>query len=308
MNTKKIILSAFITALFSGQSIASYQVKYGRNQIDGDNIKFIDTGKWLSADPIVSSWSNNGEPTGCGSWIPLENTVSYGVSFKQTANNCQQEQTRTVQQREQNNVTHAYRNVGVIVVENNTLSNQTINRTATGALIKWSAASPITSEWVNSGVATGCTNWTPDPSTFDIGVTFTQNATDCKQLQTRTVQNREQNDSTQEYRNVGSPTTENQTLSNQPNSRPATGTKTLDECSYVYGSTAVMSAWIDNDANKDIEVWWKGTKIIATTPSVIVTTYTIGGFKYQRTGSYIRRDVRSSNSWYRYYQICRSPI
>jgi len=217
MNTLKLILPALIAAIFSSYSMADYQVQFGKQQINGDNIKFVTPGQWLPADPVFSSWTN-------------------------------------------------------------------------------------------SGTLTNCTNWTPDPSTVDTGVVFTQNATDCKQEQTRTVQNREKNDVTQAFRNVGSATTENQILANQVSSRSATGTKVLEECSYVYGSTNTMSAWIDNDTTRAIEIWWKGTKIISTTPSSIVTIYTTGGFKYQRTGSYIDRSLRTSDSWYRYYKICRSPI
>ena len=305
---KKLILPALLASFISGPVFAEYQVQYGQNQIDGNNIRFISHAKWVPAVPFISGWSNDGSPSGCSNWSPLENTVAYGVSFQQTATNCQQIQKRTIQNREQNDTSHEYRDVGVATVETQTLNGQSSSRTSVGSLIKWIPASPTVTEWVNSGAPTGCVNWTPDPSTIAIGVTFTQNATDCKQLQTRTFQNREQNEVTQEFRNVGVATTENQTLSNQPNSRPATGTKTLDECSYVYGNSTTMSAWIDNDANKAIEIWWKGTKIIATTPSVIVTTYTIGGFKYQRTGAVLKKDIRSSDSWYRYYQICRSPI
>lgn len=216
MNIKKLILPALIAALFSTQAIAAYQVQFGKQQINGDNINFVNSGKWIPADPIMSSWTN-------------------------------------------------------------------------------------------IGTVKDCTNWTPDPSTVDTGVDFIQNATDCKQDQTRTIQNREQNDITLKFRNVGVATVENQTISNQSNNRPATGTKLLEECSYVYGNTNTMSAWIDNDKTRTIDIWWKGTKIISTTPSSIVTTYTIGGFKYQRTGSYIDRSLRNSDSWYRYYKICRSP-
>lgn len=304
---KKLILPALLASLISGQAFAEYLVQFGQNQIDGDNIKFVTTAKWIPATPFTSEWSNDGSPSGCSNWSPLENTVAYGQSFQQTATNCQQNQKRTIQNREQNDLSHAYRDVGVAIVETQILNGQSSSRTSVGSLIKWIPASPTVSDWANSGSPTACVNWTPDASTVDIGVTFNQNATDCKQLQTRTVQNREQNEVTQEFRNVGTATTENQTLTNQKSIRVSTGTKTLDECSYVYGNSTTMSAWIDNTANKAFEIWWKGSKIIGTTPSVTVTTYTIGGFKYQRTGAVLKQDIRSSDSWYRYYQICRSP-
>lgn len=53
MNIKKLILPALIAALFSSQSMADYQVQIGKQQINGDNIKFVTPGQWLPAEPIL---------------------------------------------------------------------------------------------------------------------------------------------------------------------------------------------------------------------------------------------------------------
>lgn len=213
---KKIILPALIAALVSVQSIAEYQVQYGERQISGDNIKFVTYGNWMAADPSISAWVNDGVLTGCSNWIPLETTVEVGVSFPQTATNCQQKQTRTVQNREQNDYSHEYKNVGDLI-------------------------------------------------------------------------------------------TENQTLTGQSSQRTSIGTKIPQECSYVFGHSTTMSAWIDNTQNKDYQVWWKGTKIYEKASNTLVTEYTGGGFKYVRS-TYMQRDKRSEDSWYQYYTICRSAV
>jgi hypothetical protein len=179
---------------------------------------------WVSADPVYTVWVNNGNLYDCTNWSPLENTVGLGTNFEQTATDCKQDQTRTRQDREQETTTLAYRNVGNIVTENQTLTNQINTRNAVGTMETWVAATPVYTSWVNSGGIYGCSNWSPSPSTVPRGKTFTQTATDCEQDQTRTRQNREQETTTLVYRNVGGLITENQTLTNQNSSRSATGT------------------------------------------------------------------------------------
>jgi hypothetical protein len=146
----KMMFSLVLLGLMTASTAnASYQVIYGEKQINGENISFVS--KWLSSDPLLSSWVNVGSPTGCTAWTPDTNTVNMGVSFPQTGSGCNQDQTRTVQEREQNNVSHEYRNVGSIKNESQTLKNQTTTRTAIGtktveecnvANSSWTAGSP----------------------------------------------------------------------------------------------------------------------------------------------------------------------
>jgi hypothetical protein len=305
---KKLILPFLMASLLPSFVNAAYQVQFGQQQINGENIRFVNQSKWLTTTPFISEWVNDGGVFGCSAWSPLPSTVSYGTSFQQSANDCQQKQTRTIQQREQNNTSHAYRDVGVATVETKTLTGQSGSKSSVGTLVKWIPASPTVSAWVNSGAPTGCTDWTPDASTVDVNVVFTQNATNCNQLQSRTVQNREQSDATQEYRNVGVPINETQTLINQPNSRSSTGTKTLDECSYVFGNSNTMSAWIYNNDNRNIEIWWKGVKIIAVKSSTVLSEYYVSGFKYVKSGGQIDSAKMDDNGhWYSYTKICRTP-
>ena len=90
----------------------------------------------------------------------------------------------------------------------------------------WQPAEPLYSEWVNVGDVSGCSNWTPDASTVEGGLSFTQSATGCSQNQTRSIQEREQETTTLAYRSIGEPTIETRKQENLTISRVALGTMT----------------------------------------------------------------------------------
>ena len=130
MKKNKLKLLTLALLGVTATASAQYTVIYGEKQINGDNIRFVS--QWLASDALISEWTNVGSPTGCGAWSPDPSTKNIGVTFDQTATGCSQVQTRTVQEREQNNVSHEYRNVGPVKNENQTLTNQTITRSAVG--------------------------------------------------------------------------------------------------------------------------------------------------------------------------------
>jgi hypothetical protein len=125
----------------------SYTVVYGEKQINGDNISFVS--KWLSSDPLLGNWTNVGSPTGCSAWTPDVSTKNIGVTFDQTATGCSQDQTRTVQEREKNNVSGEYRNLGSVKNENQTLKNQTLTRSANGTKVIEECSKDVNTRWVN---------------------------------------------------------------------------------------------------------------------------------------------------------------
>jgi hypothetical protein len=100
---------------------------------------YVNPGVWLAASPVISSWTNVGVPTACSNWTPDPATISGGLTFEQTATDCQQTQESTVQAREQNTISLAYRNVGALQTQNQTLTVSSV-RTATGT----SAAKTVT--------------------------------------------------------------------------------------------------------------------------------------------------------------------
>ncbi|WP_125474405.1 hypothetical protein [Pseudomonas monteilii] len=86
---------------------------------------------WQPAEPIYSEWVNVGDVSGCSNWTPDASTMLKDETFNQTATDCQQTQSRTRQDREQETTTLAYRNVGepVTIGQNITINS---SRTATG--------------------------------------------------------------------------------------------------------------------------------------------------------------------------------
>jgi len=150
MKKTLLILTSAILASTVLTANASYMAIYGEKQINGDNIRFIS--KWLKSDPLLGDWLIVGSPTGCSAWTPDPSTKDIDVTFEQSATGCSQEQTRTVQEREKNNVTHEYRPVGSATNENRTLTNQTITRSAVGTKTKEECDIP-NSTWVAGGPA-----------------------------------------------------------------------------------------------------------------------------------------------------------
>lgn len=75
----------------------------------------------------------------------------------------------------------------------------------------WNDIAPLVSEWKNKGSEYDCSQWAPSPETVTLGQTFNQSQ-NCKQDQERTVQQRQQNDTTLAIRDVGAPAVERQVL------------------------------------------------------------------------------------------------
>lgn len=99
----------------------------------------------------------------------------------------------------------------------------------------WVSYSPTYTVWANSGSIYGCANWSPDPSTVNSGVVFTQTATDCEQDQVRQRQDYEISEVTGATRASGAPVTESRVLTDQTDTRAAVGTKVMivEECSFT---------------------------------------------------------------------------
>lgn len=86
----------------------------------------------------------------------------------------------------------------------------------------WNAAETLYTEWVDEGTADNCQSWTPDRTTYEMNKPFTQNGTNCKQLQTRTVQKQETLNG--EIRPSGLPYEETQSIDVPTATRDTTGT------------------------------------------------------------------------------------
>lgn len=86
---------------------------------------------WVDAPPLTSPWQNTADPLICTTWIPNTSTVNLGASFQQTSNDCLQKQEQTIQAREQDTISLAFRNKGVATVATQTVTISS-SRTAIG--------------------------------------------------------------------------------------------------------------------------------------------------------------------------------
>ena len=300
---------------FSIQANAEYLIKY-TVEPQPNSIIMVN---WQSTSPYYTSWQSIGEVYGCSNWTPDESTITIGQSFTQERT-CSINQERFRQDRELSSK-GSYKDVGTPQLETR-VEDVLQSRSSSGILESWVAIGALYGDWSNSGTLYDCTNWTPNPSTIDNGVSFTQNATDCKQNQTRTRQDREQETTTLSIRNVGSEIIENQTLTNQSNSRSSVGTKVNKVCSfadfgattpimwYTYsgGSSFVISEyqtipylWIDVTTGQGIDFGGGGTYY----PGLVKLsnshfTYTVGSKVWTITlGAYLYSQYGNN-----YYQVC----
>ncbi|MFK4131930.1 hypothetical protein ACI2KR_06500 [Pseudomonas luteola] len=83
---------------------------------------------------------------------------------------------------------------------------------SSGVPYDWQKIEPTYSKWENKGEPYDCRNWSPSPSSIGKGLSYTQEATDCKQDQTRQAQPRQQDSRTQKIVNAGPPYTEQRTI------------------------------------------------------------------------------------------------
>lgn len=89
---------------------------------------------WQSYDPEYSAWVNSGAIYSCTNWTPDPSTVTAGQTFNQTATDCQQDQSRSRQDREQETTTKVIRNKDTAVTETQTITVSS-TRNATGTKI-----------------------------------------------------------------------------------------------------------------------------------------------------------------------------
>ncbi|WP_410950862.1 hypothetical protein [Pseudomonas sp. S1(2024)] len=121
----------------------------------------------------------------------------------------------------------------------------------------WKDIAPLVSAWQNKGSEYDCSQWSPSPDTVALGETFNQSQ-NCKQDQERTVQQREQNETTLVIRDVGAPTTERQVLW-QEHSQEAVGTMKPD------GS----AAWEQFAIDRGLPTTWNNLGWISKNLSVL---------------------------------------
>jgi hypothetical protein len=167
----------------------------------------------------------------------------------------------------------------------------------------WVSIAPVVTAWTNSGSAYNCT-WTPDSNNYLPSQSVDQTGINCKQKQVSTSQAREQNDSTLDIRNVGSPTNLNRDIDSDENpTRTIAGTDMTtapETCGYDR-----LSGWywaVSITENQTSYVSWKGTQVFdyQNSPQVgNATQITVAGITYKRS-TFQDGDSNTSN-----YALCR---
>ena len=219
MNRSLLKVVASITlGVMAGEALAN-------NLLYMQRIKGMVAIEWTQSDPFYGEWTDVGSLYGCANWSPATSTVTAGQAFTQTATDCEQDQSRTRQDREVESNTGEIRNVGTPVTEARIVTASS-TRQAVGTKESWVAITPSYSSWVNVGSVYNCTAWDPATSTVWVGNTFTQYRT-CYQSQQRTVQNREQEQTSGQIRNTTT-TEESGAITVSQNQR-ANGTKKITQ-------------------------------------------------------------------------------
>lgn len=152
----------------------------------------------------------------------------------------------------------------------------------------WRVTDPLYGEWINVGGIYGCSNWAPAPTSMLKDEPYNQTATDCKQDQSRTIQDREQETTTLEYRNVGLPVPANHTISVN-SSRPSNG---LASC--LYNVDAINNYWYASAISNYLQVVVNGVAIKYQT-NYTSTSITVNGVRYKR-GALIKDN---------FYEVCK---
>lgn len=120
---------------------------------------------WAATTPTYTAWANSSGLYSCGGYSPDPSAYTTPTQFVQTAY-CYVNQSRTRQDRQYETTTGAIRNVGAPVAESQTIGGQPTTR---WYLMDFNA-------WNWAGDYYACSGWSPDPSTVNSGVAFTQTA------------------------------------------------------------------------------------------------------------------------------------
>lgn len=236
------------------------------------------TGTYQNWEPMTSSassWSDDGSGYNHSAWSP---EAANQTSDFQQSQSYDQNQSRTVQNKEYDTVTGQTRNSGEPYTETRTVS-QSNTRTVDVAVSSWS----------DSGSAYGCSSWSPSTSTVNQGQSFTQTR-NCTQGITRTWTY------TADASTIHS-RQESSTKSVQQ-SRTATGTKPVSECRYTY-NTSNGYFITDNRSMGMIRLQWSTDYWFHNTYSMPTESSAVsrGGYKYWA-------GAKKTST---YYEICRKP-
>jgi len=168
--------------------------------------------------------------------------------------------------------------------------------------VQWAETSPIEGEWVNTSVPYGCTNWSPSVETQDIGVSFTQTATDCKQDQERDVKKRMQ-DKLSGSIIVKETIKETRVNTGQSSNQTAVGTKLLKDCRFVKvnANGPVAGNYYVLETGGNTTAYWNGQQMGRINSRIPKYVFVNGAYKYYSTQLMV-------TDWYYYHNICKEAL
>lgn len=130
---------------------------------------------------------------------------------------------------------------------------------------QWADETPLLGPWINTGSVYDCSNWSPSVESMTTGVSFTQTATDCKQDQTQSAQNREVDNVSGVVRNKGDAYTNTQHITAN-NTRTAIGS--LETWNAI---SADYTVWVNSGSIYNCANWSPATSTVATGQSFTQT-------------------------------------
>ncbi|MDU8350978.1 hypothetical protein RYA05_03605 [Pseudomonas syringae pv. actinidiae] len=165
-----------------------------------------------------SGWVWSGDNYNCSAWSPDPSTVTTGTVFTQSAT-CSRNQTRAAAGYTVVNGNPIADSAVPYRVETQVIGGQAITQNATGTKETWVASASVYSAWANTAEVSGCSAWSPSPSSYTARTQFTQTGTGCSVPQSRTRQDQQKETTTGAVRNTGAAVTETQTASGQTTTR-----------------------------------------------------------------------------------------
>lgn len=225
-------------------------IEKGTGQISENQVAIGALEQWIAISALYTEWVTRSDFHSCGTWSPDAASKTVTTSFTQTTE-CKADQTRERQDRKKEINTGEIANDGDVVIEAQLL-NKPMSRQYNVNI----------TDWAVSKTAYNCTNWSPDEKTIGKGITFEQNASNCKVDQAR-VRSESYTD-----HNTGTVVSipdknESRTLSNQPDVRNAVGT--LEQW---MDTTPEYSTWTTTNALYGCSNW-------SPAPSTITDTKTV---------------------------------
>jgi hypothetical protein len=236
------------------RNVGKAVIEKGTGQISQNQVAIGALEQWIAISSLYTEWVTRSDFHSCGIWSPDAASKTVTTSFIQTTE-CKADQTRERQDRKKEINTDEIANDGDVIIETQLL-NKPMSRQYNVKI----------SDWTISKSAYSCSNWSPDEETIGKGITFEQEATDCKVDQTRTRSESYTDHNTGLL--INAPVkTENRTLSSQSDKRNSVGTQ-----EQWMDTSPSYSQWVTTNPLYGCSNWSPAASTITDTKTVTQTS------------------------------------